>query len=562
MTPSRNDAWDCGRVAFRSTRIVAFRSTKGHASAERKTTLRSARWLYVLVAWACLTWTSVVRAETTQTVEEFVALKSKWSSMLDTTLQIEGRYSIFAPSQLRMEKCDLEFVLARSFPKPAGDSKTIVIKGRIEKRDTKLVFVVSDLLPQPSDAEFFRGLRGKVPSNKPAEWYKLADWGFHRAKYYNDDELKKEAVDAYRQGVLAEYRALSPATPAALRTLAGKLSTRGADPALQLEFRHEAFWADFHALRKDNWGGDGELMTELARQIPGTDQLLTAEDEPARVLYLKSPLVVFKDGDAEQRKKYARMFYVEILKNRILRDVAADGKNGYSIASRIEFQLPEYASLGPEYRLKEQAYHLGRVGALTRKEMSELVAKFELLEVPEFLQQLKTRWLAEKERLVDPKNAAALVDVGDDYLIILDDPKAAIRFYQKAYAVSPSTQAISDWLTEQGQVLHRGEWIPKENAPPIPDDPIAAAVRDGQVREGMTAEQVKSALGVEPTRKTRIATSGHVQEWWLFDEHGLSIQFTRRRRPEASLVTKVMTLTAKARPAKIVPEKPVGAEGF
>ncbi len=541
---------------------VAFRFAKVRSFAERMTTLLSVRWLYALVAWACLAWTTSVHAETTQTIEEFVAQKSKWSSLEMATLQLEGRYSILSPSQLRMEKCDLEFVLARSFPRPAGDSKNILIKGRIEKRDTKLVFVVSELLPQASDVETFRGLRGKVPSNKSAEWYKLADWGSHRARYYNDDELKKEATDAFRQGVLAERRALSPVTPAALRTLAQKLSTWGADPALQLEYRHEALWVDFEAIRKENSAGDGELMTELAKQIPGTDLPLTVDDEAARTLYLKSPLVAFQNGDTDLRKKYARAFYVEILKNRILRDATADGKNGYAIASRIEQQLPEYRALGAEYRLKEQAYHLGRVGALTRKEMTELVAKFEPLNVPEFVQQLKSRWLAEKEKQIDLQSPAALVDVGDDYLIILGNREAAIRFYQKAYAISPKTQAISDWLTEQGLVLHQGAWIPKGSAPAMPVDLIAAAVRAGQVREGMTSEQVKSALGVEPTRKTRVATSGHVQEWWLYEDHGLSIQFTRRRRPEAALVTKVMTLTVKARPAKVLPEKPVGAADF
>lgn len=562
MNPSRNeDVADerLGGVGFSPRGSAVFAETWAKAHATKAAI--GLVW-YALVACVCLAMTSVVHAETTQTIEEFVAQKSKWSSLEMATLQLEGRYSILSPSQLRMEKCDLEFVLARSFPRPAGDSKNILIKGRIEKRDTKLVFVVSDLLPQVSDVDNFRALRGKVPSSKPAEWYKLAEWGSHRAKYYHDDELKKEATDAFRQGVLAEHRALSPATPMALRTLAQKLSTWGADPALQLEYRHEALWADFETIRQDNTAGDGELMTELAKQIPGTDQPLTADVEPARALYLKSPRVAFQKGDSDLRKKYARAFYVEILKNRILRDATADGKNGYSIASRIEQQLPEYRSLGPQYRLQEQQYHLGRVGALTRKEMTELVAKFEPLKVPEFVQQLKSRWLAEKEKQVDPQSASALVDVGDDYLIILGNPEAAIRFYQKAYVLSPNTQAISDWLTEQGLVLYQGAWIPKGRAPAKPVDLIAAAVREGQVREGMTTEQVKSALGVEPTRKTRIATSGHVQEWWLYEDHGLSIQFTRRRRPEAALVTKVMTLTAKPSPVKVVPGKPGGTADF
>ncbi len=524
---------------------------------------RSAWLLTAIVAWTCLMGTGLVQAETTQTIEEFIAQKSKWASLEGATLQLEGRYSIFSPSQLRMEKCELEFVLARVFPNPAGASKNVLIKGRIEKRDgNKLVFVVSELLPQSSDLEHFRGLRGKVSSSKPEEWYKLAEWGDHRATYYRDEELKKEARDAFRQGVLAEHRKLSPATPAGLRDLAQKLASRSADPALQLDFLHEAFWSEYNGPRKNNREGEGELLTELSKHLPGTDQPLTAEDEPARQLYLKSPLVVFKDGDDEQRKKYARIFYVEVLKKRILRDAAVDGKNGYLIAARIEEQLPEYRSLGPGYRLKEQAYHLGRVGALTRKEMTELVAKFEPLEIPEFVLALKTKWIEDKEKQVDPQSAVELVDLGDDYLIILDDLAAAIRYYQKAYVASPGTQAISDWLTEHGMVLHRNAWIPKGMAPPVSDDPIAAAVREGQVRKGMTSEQVKSALGVEPTRKTRIATSGHLQEWWLFEDHGLSIQFTRRRRPEPALVTKVMPLSSPPKPAKVVPEQPSGTGGF
>jgi len=520
------------------------------------------RVLYALILWWGLSLTSLVRAETTLSLEEFNSLKPKWPTLDGTTLQIEGRYSIFSPSQLRMEKCTLDFVFARDFPNPAGNSKTILIKGRLEKRETKLVFVISDLQPQPSDVDRFRSLKGKVSSNKPEEWYKLADWGSNRAKYYRDDALRGEAIAAFRQGVLAEQRSLNPVTAVDLRRLSQKLSTWNADPALQLEFKHEAFRLEYNAILKDNRGGDGELLTELKKQLLGTDVQLTPEDEPLRGKYLASPLVAFKDGDEETRKKFARVFYVEVLKYRILKDASPDGKNGFDIADRIESQLPEYRSLAPTYREKQFAYHLDRVGAMTRKEMSELVSRLEKLNVPDYLLQLKQRWLAEREKQVDPTSVAALVDVGDDCMLILNDRESAIRMYQKAYLISPGTQAISDWLMEQGLQRHGGQWLAKGEVPPEVDDPLAAAVRAGIVQQGMTAEQVKSALGVEPTRRTRIATSGHVQEWWLFEDHGLSVQFTRRRRPEAALVTKVMSLRTKPRPMKNETEKPLGSGGF
>ena len=528
---------------------------------------RGAHGFHFLFLWVFLSaiLTSTAQAETTLTVEEFTAQESKWPSLLDTTLQIEGRYSGFSDSQLRMDRCKLDFVLASSFPRPAGDSKTIIVKGRLEKRDTKLVFVVSDLKPQLSDVEQFRSLRGKVPSNKPEEWFKLAEFGAKRAKFYRDDALKAEATAAFKQGVLAEHRNLNPPTPDALKALALKLSRWNADPALQLEFIHEALRIEFGHILKTSGSGDGELLTAIAKQLPGTDQPLRKEDETVRESYLKSPLLVFKDGDAEQRKKYARAFYAEVMKYRILREAAPDGKNGFDIAFRIESQLPEYQSLAPAYRDKEREYLLERVGSMTRKEMSALVEKYEPLKDPGFLVLIKQRWLLEKEKRIDLKSSRDLVDIGDDYLLIQQDRDSAIRFYKKAYAVSPETQAISDWLKEQGLALHNGNWLAKDAVPQAVEDPLAAAVRAGTVREKMTAEQVRSALGGDPTRRTRIATSGHVQEWWLFEDHGLSVEFTRRRGTEAALVTKVTNLKSKPRPARSAPTKTgkaIGAEGF
>ncbi len=124
-----------------------------------------------------------------------------------------------------MENCDLELCVAGAFQKPAGSSKTILIAGRLEKREedgraAKLVFVVSDLQFQPSDSDRYKALRAKVSSNKPDEWYKLADWGAARAKFYRDEDLKREATLAFKSGVQAEHRALNPMTAASLRKLA------------------------------------------------------------------------------------------------------------------------------------------------------------------------------------------------------------------------------------------------------------------------------------------------------------------------------------------------------
>ncbi len=512
--------------------------------------------------WLVLPVVSVARAEAPQSIEEFNALEPKWPLLEGATFTIEGRYASFSPTRLKLEKCKLDFIFAGSFPNPPRDSKVVQLKGHLERREADLVFVVTDLQPLPNDVSLFRTRRGKVPSNQPEEWYKLAAWGAHRAEYYRDDELKAEAVAAFTQGVLAEHRNLSPVTAEDLRRLASKLSNWNADPRMQVEYHHEACRLDYNTfLRKQN-EGDVELITELRKRLPGVELPLTKEDEASRVKYLAAPLLEFKNADDELRKKFARVLYVEILKHRIMRDAAPDGKNGFSIAQRIETQLPELSSMGAEYREKELAYHLDRVGSMTRKEMTALVTKLEPLKQPQYLDQLKRRWFTEREKQVDPASAAGWVELGDDFGSILGDTQSSIRCYIRAYKISPGTQGISDWLTEQGMQLHKGEWLAKGEIPAETDDPITAAVRAGVVQSGMNEEQVRSALGVEPTRRTRIATSGHVQEWWLFEDHGLSVQFTRRRRPEPSLVTKVIRLSDQPQSTKIKPEKPVGTEGF
>lgn len=518
---------------------------------------RSSFWSSVsgplLAIWMLVISGSMAQAETTLSVEEFIGLRSKWPSLAGTTHQIEGRYSFFSTSQLRMENCDLEFVLARAFQKPAGSSKTILIAGRLEKRDedgraAKLVFVVSDLQVQPSDSDHFRNLRAKVSSNKPDEWYKLADWGAARAKFYRDEDLKREAMLAFKSGVQAERRALNPETAVALRKLADKLATWNADPDLQLQYRHQALWLEFNASRRENKGNDGEVLTLIAKQLEGATTPLTEADQELRDRYLAQPEIVFNEADAETRPKCARAFYALVMHTRISRDASPDGKNGYAIATRIEKELPEYASEIPVYQQKERDYHVSRVGTMTRKELNELITRFEPLAIPEFATDLKKRWLLAREENLEPGNVTGLVELGDEYLQLVNDQESAIRIYKKAYAKSPTTQLISDKLTELELVLHKGDWIPKGDIPPPPADPLAAAIRDGEVKEGMNAEQVRSALGIEPTRRTRVVTSGNVQEWWLYEDHGLSIQFTRRRRAESAMVTKVMAFRTSIAP--------------
>ncbi len=516
-------------------------------------------WL-LLVSGAASAW-----AESVKSIEEFVKQKSKWSTLEGTTLRLEGRYSIFSKPQIIFANCPLEFVMGRDFSRPVGDSRTIEVTGHIDKRENKLLFVVSDVQAQPSDIERMRSLRTKAGGSKAEDFYKAAAWGESRATYYKDDALRTESHEVFRQGVQAEYRVASSLTPALLRGFIAKLASRGIDPPLQQELEHEALWLEYKAILKADKIGrdsDSELVTKLAA-LPGADQALAPEDQEWMKTYLASPLLEFKDADEALRLKVHRAFFVEVMRNRILRQLSPDGKNGYDIAARLETEVPEFAKSTDALRSQERDYYLGRVAAMTRKEVTELVTKSETRGSPEYPVEIKQRWLAAREKQIDMKSMSAWIELGDDYQNLGTRKDDAVRCYIKAYEISPQTSAISEWLQASGLALHNSRWVPQGDVPKAPDDPLAMAVQQGQVREKMTAQQVRAALGVEPTSKTKVATGQHLQEFWLFEDHGLSIQFTRQRRKEEALVTRVINLSAgPAKPKPFERPRPSGTEGF
>ena len=297
----------------------------------------------------------------------------------------------------------------------------------------------------------------------------------------------------------------------------------------------------------------------MAKQLPGTNTPLTPADSNLRERYLANPIAVFSEVDADSRKKCARTFYVTVMRARILRDAADNGMNGYAIAARIETELPEYQAEAPQYREKERKYHLARVGSMTRKELNEVLKKFEApdsADAADFIKELKKNWLLAREKQADPRNISQLIELSDNYIQLAEDKESAIRILKQAYETSPGTQLLSDLLTEYGLALHKGVWMPKKDVPAMPADPIGAAIREGEVKVGMNIEQVRSSLGIEPSRKTRVVTSSSVQEWWLFEDHGLSIQFTRRRRNEPAVVSRVTTIRTAA-PVPVPQKKPV-----
>lgn len=146
-------------------------------------------------------------ADAAQSIEEFNRLKNKWDQLVGATFELEGRYSLFTPKEIRFRRCEMRFILDQKFPRPRGTSN-IGVSGRITKVDGKLVFRVTDLKPMPDDMSALAVRRAGINSARADSWYSVADWARQRGTFYDDKELLDAARDLYRQGLLTERREL------------------------------------------------------------------------------------------------------------------------------------------------------------------------------------------------------------------------------------------------------------------------------------------------------------------------------------------------------------------
>jgi hypothetical protein len=108
----------------------------------------------------------------------------------------------------------------------------------------------------------------------------------------------------------------------------------------------------------------------------------------------------------------------------------------------------------------------------------------------------------------------------------------ARKFYMEAYRIDPGYPLSTVWLTNNGYVLHAGEWIPAAEAPPRGDEELQAAIRDGRVILGMNRSQVQAALGVAPTSVVRFPTREGLREVLIFQDAAVTVHL-KAARPQS-----------------------------
>lgn len=465
---------------------------------------------------------------TATSIAEFVASKNRWDRLVGQPLVLEGRYTVLSQTDLRFAKCDLKFMLARPVNRPS--TKNVEVAGRLVRKDGGLEFHVTDLKQRESDADQLKLKRSLADSSNPQAVFEVAEWARERGAFYGDEELLKEAMTLYREGLKIASEHLKPGDVDGLRELAKRSREFGVDESISLDFLHRAIRLEWEAAQKSDSSNEeyARVLGLIKRELPGATSPLSATGLSIRRDYEQAPVAVYRVADAGTRRRLARAFYLEVALANVMRSAAKDGSNGYQVAQRLEHELPELESLADEFRRKELKHLSEGVGKLTRERMLELSRRYNDRGDKQQASAVIRNWLTLQESRATAAGPNALMELGDEYINLLQDERAAARIYQLAYAKNPQLAAARDWLTTHGYELNGKDW----GKPGEPDDDATAtavsqAIAEGRVQLGMTGKQVLKSLGTTPTSSLQVASAGAFAELWVFKDHGISVRLQR-----------------------------------
>ncbi|MGC1272942.1 MAG: hypothetical protein WBC44_04490 [Planctomycetaceae bacterium] len=490
----------------------------------------------------------VQAAAATLSMREFLALKPEWDALAESgkSLRIEGRIASASRRLVRLQNCPLDFrPIEKTLPELVRTAVAVEITGRLDHRNTELVFVVSEMIEPASDGEVFALRESALDVTDPADWYELADWADGRGTFYEDRSLLDKAAGARRRGLSLERETVA-GDAEALARLAKKSGGFGLEET-QHQLAHESLHARWDGLRK-NMKADLKPLTEaIAAQLPGASKPLPEWPAELAASYAKNPIAVYDRTAATEQATLERIFFTDVQQAAIERLAEPAGANGEQIADRLAAALPERPELARVHREREIAFRLKHIATATRAEAMLLARRLNERDRPDAANQALVAWLAAREAAARKEQSLAeLVRVAEDYAQLLNDNETAARLLAELLKDAPESTEIPEKLRQLGYVNDDGEWITKAEAATRPVDPVKLAMREGRVAVNMSPEQVRKTLGT-PDQIARAASTAQVHEVWIYGETGrggLAVHFLRyaARSSTDSRVVGVATL--------------------
>ncbi len=486
--------------------------------------------------------------EPTTSVVTLMKEKRSWKIFAETktTLAIEGRLDESRPDRVTFSKCDLPCPAETGVTLPILPRKTqnARITGHFDLSDNKPVFRVRTVSASPTDDELIAARRQKLDRSNREEWMSFGDWVAERAAFYEDDALLPAAHEAWVRGYELLRSEESEVTSEKLVGWVAEMSSKGIPAELTLHWVHEALLKERLAL-----GAQAPLasldgfLTRVGKLLPGGLRPLELPQPKLAETYRENPRVVYDRSDAETRRKLERILYADLAIERVSRDASDDGANGETCAARIEKLLPEFPELAAAYRRRHLDYRRTHLDTVTREQVVEIARQLRLLKLDVQADETLDAWLRLKLRSWRRDGVDGLLYAAAEYLNLREDRENAVALLKEAWNLEPGHRDVTERLERLGLRLSGKEWITAEEFANLPEDPLLAAARRGEILAGMSPELVLKALG-NPDRRHRAVTSRVVSDVWVYGSEGtarLTIHFQRpvERSPSQSVVIAV-----------------------
>lgn len=485
-----------------------------------------------------------------RSIQYFVSQREKWDKLLGVPQTLEGRISTFNSLSLRFRNCPIPFYYAGKTPRLDNSVQNVEVTGHLARENGRLLFKITDLEKMPDDLEYFVVEESKIDLTNPREWYSLGDWASNRAEFYNDDELKKQAQEAYRKGVKAEYNQLIVKQPETLLKLADRVREYKLNPQLSRELQHEALVLEWDQLQKQSQADEKPLRNQLLKLFPIAKTPQDKDNPQEREQYLKNQTEIFKQSDEAKQNRLLRWFYAEIVLKGILKNLAKGGSNGFEIAASIAKELPERTDLVQKYQEMQLDFDFNRVDELPRQYVLDLSQEFQKRGDKDKAKQTLANWIESRRKKLDPNDADGRVRLARDLMELTDDKQAAAKVLLRAWELNPKSTEASVLLARLGFMLQKDQWLNPEEVKEFRDDPIRRAIRNGTVVAGMNRDQVQKVLGA-PTQIGRSISGGKINELWIYGEassQSLVIQLSRKRRSDELTVVRIRNAQMSAAP--------------
>ncbi|WLD11180.1 hypothetical protein [Planctellipticum variicoloris] len=461
---------------------------------------------------------SPAAAESPWSTEEFLGRRKEWEKFLDTSIKVEGRVLAFNKQQLRLQRCDVVFHLGENHAGRVTSSRRVEMRGRLRKVDDKIGFYVDDLQGIPSDHDEFQSRDSRINPAKSEDYYALADWATGRATFYEDRELKKQAMAIYRKGVETEAHGLPPDDVAGRYALATKAVDYGiAELGDRLTFEGGLIESRSALGRvPPNAQELSTVAADLARRLPGAQTPLATIPADLAARFAKDPLEAWRRSTPAEQPILQRLLWGRIQTARITLDAEADGRNGREISERLKRIVPEEADLALKYDDQYLKYRVERASGLTRPELVGLAEELAGRKKPDEARQAIVTWLKAREPRWREEGSRGLVTLANERLALLKDEPGAVALLIEAADQNPEVTEAATRLQSMGYAHRGGRW---QRASTLPDRPIApeapAPAGPDSLQVGLSAQHLRQMLG-EPTSRSRIATGQGITESWAY----------------------------------------------